>query len=137
DVDPDVTDALEVGDELERHRDEAEVGRDRLPLGQDAQAHVVDLDLEAVDLMIEVDHLPGELAVTLGERPDARLDHLLDLGAHEQDVLAQRQELPFVLAICMFLECHPNRPVMKSSVRESPGCVNSASVSAYSTSSPR
>jgi hypothetical protein len=72
---------------------------------------LVGLELEAVDLVVEVDHLLGELAVALDQGPDARLDHLLDLGPHEQHTLAQLRELGLVFAVGVTLH-QPNRPVM-------------------------
>ena len=93
DVDAEVADALEVGHQLERDGDEAQVGGDRLAARQDAQAQLVDLDLQPVDLAVDCDRLLGELAVALDERADAAVDHLLDLGAHEQQLLAQPAQL--------------------------------------------
>ena len=40
-----------------------------------------------------------QLAVALDERPDAAADDLLDLGAHEQQLLAQAAQLALVLAV--------------------------------------
>ena len=51
------------------------------------------------------------------ERADAAADDLLDLGAHEQQLLAQPAQLALVLAVGVLarhgsLLTQPNRPVM-------------------------
>ena len=59
----------------------------------------VDLQLQLVDPLVEGDHLFGQARVALGERADAAADDLLDLGAHEQELLAQAAQLLLVLAV--------------------------------------
>ncbi len=117
DVDAEVADALEVGDELEGHGEEPQVGGHRLSARQHLHAELVHFHLELVDLAVGGDHLFGQHAVALDERADAAVDHLLDLGAHEQELLADATELALVLAVgvraCLLAGSNqPNRPVM-------------------------
>jgi predicted HD phosphohydrolase len=112
DVHAQIPHALEVGHELERHGDEAQVGRDRLAPREHAKALVVDLDLEPVDLAVELDRLLRQVAVALHERADAALEHLLDLGPHQEELLVDLAELRLVLAVGVLPRHQPNLPVM-------------------------
>ena len=45
------------------------------------------------------DHLLGQRAVAIDQRADAARDDVLDLGAHQQQLLAQPAQLALVLAV--------------------------------------
>lgn len=96
DVHAEVSDALQIGDDLEGHRDEAQVRRHRLTGGEDAQRQLVHLTFEAVDAAIHAHRLARQLAVAFGERVDALDNHLLDERPHEEDLVAERAQLLLV-----------------------------------------
>jgi predicted Rdx family selenoprotein len=89
DVDREISDALEVDDDLQRGGDEAQIARGGLAQREQAAARFVDRDLEAVDLAIGGHHLVGELGVPLGERAHPERDLGLHLAAQIEQLVAQ------------------------------------------------
>lgn len=86
-----VSDALQIGHQLERRRDEAQIGGDWLAAGQDLQAQLVDLYLKGVDLHVALHRLAGERCAPLDQRSDALGHQPLDARAHQQDPIAQQR----------------------------------------------
>ena len=66
---------------------------------EDAQAQLVDLDLEPVDLAVDSIVAWASSLSRSTSASHAVRDHLLDLRAHEQQLLAQRAQLGLVLAV--------------------------------------
>ncbi len=63
-----VTDPLEIDDDLERHADEPEIRSDRLPGRQDLQRELVDGNLVAIDLVVFREHVARDVVGAFGER---------------------------------------------------------------------
>ena len=94
---------------FEHARDAAKVGGDRLVHRQDLQALLFDPHVPLVDLVVLGGHRAGFFVVRLGQFVDRLVDHLLDHGAHREDVVVQVVELACEVLASF---AHPNRPVM-------------------------
>ena len=111
DVHGEVTDALEVGGDLERRGDEPEISRRRLMQREQLDAEVVDLDVQAVDRMVTLDGGPGQRLVAFDQRPGGVGDLLLDQPSHLEHLGAEVPELGLVDSVGV--DAHqPKRPVM-------------------------
>jgi hypothetical protein len=87
-----VADPLEVRVDLERRDEEPEVARDGLLGREEVDRALVDPDLEKVDRLVALDHGAGLRRVARDERLDRGRDLALGLGAHRDELAAQRLE---------------------------------------------
>ena len=62
---------------------------DRLVHCQDFQAFLFDPDVPLVDLVVLDRHSPGAVVIRFGQFVDRLVNHLLDHGAHRQNVVMQ------------------------------------------------
>ena len=105
-IDRDVTDALEVGRDLQAGRDEAQVLRRRLMEGEEADAEIVDIDVHAVHVVVALDRHTAEGIVALDETAHGVLDLLLDESAHLEDLQVQLFQLRVVVTVSVLARVH-------------------------------
>jgi hypothetical protein len=116
DVDPQIANALEIGDELERRGNEAQIGRDRLATCQDLQSQLVDLELQLIDVAIQLDRALRQLDAALEIGAHGEGQHLFYARAHQEHAFSQSFELALVFSIRVTaihgVSPQPKRPVM-------------------------
>ena len=117
DVDGDVTDPLDVPDDLQRRRDEAQIARHGLFEGQNLVAEVVDFEFKLVERVVALDDFFGQRRTPFHERADRIGDHLLGVMTHQQQLVLQGSKLLFELFAGVFPFRH------RTTLAESPGDV--------------
>ena len=93
DIDGEVTDALEVGIDLDGGDDRAQVDRHRLVQRQELEAAAVDLDVQLVDRRVAGQHAVDDGRVALDESADGRADAVLGEAAHFEQPCLELFEL--------------------------------------------
>ena len=102
-----ISDALEVGHELQRGGGEAKVVGHGVSQREHAQGELVDLHLVAVDALVEGAGLAGAGGVALDEGAHRLVDGALAAGPHREEAPAELAELHVEVAVGVALAVHP------------------------------
>jgi len=92
-----VTDALEVGGDLDHRQHQAQVARGRLALGDDVGAFVIELDLGEVDRLVAVDDGVEQVELAAAQALERAAHLRFGEAAHVEDATADLFELDVVL----------------------------------------